>query len=352
MQKRDGYGMFFRILVVLVAAATGGIAQQGVVSPSGYENRWAETVYDGWTRAIGAANNRTLQIHTDVPALTISAVAWRPTPNFRSGAVTLDCEFFLGEGDYANRTPVFLSNFVGGPTQVVARRTVSWPAWVAPVPLPQDAFVLRLPLDRPWTYTRTRDLVWMIEVPTSSWFYSVDTAARLRDEVRAGIVHGTGCYNTWNNALAVASAESGASRSMQHRLSLWCEGLRPNSPTTILVGGTAVAQSYPFLCGYQYVSSVFLGIVRVADNAGAVSRIDLAAPYQSIAVGLPLHGQAFCLDDGRHPMLLPVTMTNGVEIRMPEAFPLWRPAYFASDGLSFARARGESGDVSIVTSFR
>ena len=312
-------------------------------------------MFDQWEVTLGGGNIRVLQMHTDVSAQTIGELAWRPSPLLGRSGWTLDVDLFLGEGDYANRTSVFLDNFASPPARVVTRRAVSWPAWpFPPVMLPRDAFVLRMPLDRPWVYSRARDLIWMLDVHISngSGGTIVDGAARLREDIRYGTPHGTGCYNTWNNALARISAEAGASRSLEHRLSLWCDGLRPNSLTTILLGGTAVAQRYPFLCGFQYVDSVFFGALRVADSVGAISRMDLFAPYQASAAGLRLHGQAFCLDDGRHPMLLPVTMTNGVEIELPEVFPAWHSAFWAADILSNTRARSFDSDRAIVTIFR
>ena len=348
--------MFFKSLVVLVAAATVGVAQQGVVSPTGYENRWAATVADIGIRNIGQNNTRQLQIHTDVPALVISEVAWRPWPLFwriGTGALPVACDLYLGEGDYANRSVFFLSNFAGAPTRVVAGRTVYWPPWPpAVLPNPQDAFVLRLPLDAPWTYTRTRDLVWMTDV-TSDTYYSADTAWRPRENLYAGISHGTGCYNTWNNQLAVITAEAGASRlALQHRFSFSCSGLRPNSPTTMLLGAGAVARSYPFLCGFQYVDGVFLGLLQVANTTGVIPRQDFTLPYEAGIVGLRLHGQAFCLDDGRHPLLLPVTMTNGIEVALPAVQPPWQPGCVIEGSRNATWSPGVQSDKIIVTRFR
>lgn len=350
--------MWCRGLVALAAAVSGGVAQQGVVSPAGYENRWAATVSDIGIRSFGTNNTRMLQIHTDVPPLSVSSVAWRPWRYYQSSAtpgVTLECELFLGEGDYANRDPVFQANFVGGSTRVVARRIVSWPAWPpAVLPLPRDGFVLRLPLDRPWTFTGSRDLVWLLDVPASTGLaYEADTAWRLREELHPGIPHGTGCYNTWNNQVAVITAEAGVSRlTMQHRFSFSCIGLRPNSPTTTLLGSGSISVGYPFLCGYQYVDVVFLGLVSVASTTGTIPQQDFRVPYDAGFVGLRIHGQAFCLDDGRHPLLLPVTMTNGVEVELPETLPAWHPGYWSLGQSNDTRALSVSAETVIVTEFR
>lgn len=351
MQRRAMVGGGVTCTLLLLAGMAS--AQQDVVSPAAYRDRWAANAFDVWSSGINVA--RYLQIHTDVPPMTIQEIAWRFHPRRGGPETTHEMELWIGEGSNLQRSSTFLANFQSGPTRVLARRSVRFPASapVSPQSLPTDtAFVLRVPLDQPWQYTGTRDLAYMWDV-FSGAYYNADTAARERPEdVLFGIPQGVGCYNTLNNQLATLSGESAASRSQaQQRLTLVHAGLRPNSITTMLMGASSVAISYPFLCTFQYVDSLFHAWLGVTDATGA-ARVEARMAFIPEVAGAYVHLQSYCLDDGRHPSLLPVTITNGLRVQLADILPPWTPATLMEDSTGAVFSRNGPRDFLFVSRFR
>jgi len=328
-------------------------AQQSVVSPAAYRDRWAANVWDQWSLGINRA--RYLQIHTDVPAMTIQEIAWRPHPR-RGGVETVhEMELWIGEGSNEQRSATFLANFQSAPTRALPRIGIRFPASLqvpAQVPPNDTAFSVRVPLLFPYVYPGARDLVYMWDVYAGA-ARDLDTAALARPEdILQGVAQGVGCYNTLNNALATLSGESAASRTlMQQRLTLNGVGLRPNSITTTLLGASAVAVSYPFLCTFQYVDSIFHSWIGVSDATGVV-RVEARLPFSQGLAGQLVHAQAYCLDDGRHPALLPVTVTNGLRGQLSDILPIWVPATLMEGSSGAASSARGPRDQLFVTRFR
>jgi hypothetical protein len=287
--------------------------------------------------------------------MTIQEIAWRPHPR-RGGVETVhEIELWIGEGSNGQRSATFLANFQSGPTRALPRVGIRFPA-SAPVPAqvrPDEAsFSVRVPLLFPYVYTGARDLVYMWDGHAGA-SRDLDTAALARPEdILQGIAQGVGCYNTVNNALATLSGESAASRSlMQQRLTLVDSGLRPNSITTTLLGASAVATPYPFLCTFQYVDSIFHSWLGVSDAMGS-ARVEARLPFTAGLAGQHVHVQAYCLDDGRHPALLPVTVTNGLRVELSNVLPSWVPATLMEDSTGATFSRNGPRDQLFVTRFR
>ena len=330
-----------------------GLAQQVAVSPAVFRDRWAA----GRSNAHSfGGQGRALMLHTDVPAMTVSQISWRQHPLIASYAAGSTIQLWIGDGRYANRSLTFAQNFVGTPTEVIRPREFNFPfVSVPPLRPPSESFVFTLPFDQPWVYTRAHDLAYMFDGWNSrTQNTTANDEAELRDEdLTYGVAHGTGCFNTFNNTLAVLQAESAGSRGRYEiRVTFWSEGLRPNALTSILVGTTSVSRFYPFLCNFQYVDGVFHSWVGLANSRGEVGRATVAGPYDPLLVGARLHMQGYCLDDGRHPLLLPVTLTNGVALPLADMPPPWVPAFWMSGGLRAIVASGAVQDLIPVTEFR
>ena len=213
---------------------------------------------------------------------------------------------------------------------------------------------MRLPFDRPFAYTHTRDLVWMIDFPPSNSLpIQTDWAVRDRDTVITGEQQGVGCFNTWDNRLAELRGDVAATQNASaFKVSLACSGLRPNSLTHVLLGASPTATYYSFLCGFQYVDNVLLGALTVSDASGGIASREFARiPYQVPLVGLSAHAQAYCLDDGRHPALLPVTLTNGLRLEFPLMAPTWHSATWVAGNAYAATGGGLNDGMIAVTQF-
>jgi hypothetical protein len=179
--------------------------------------------------------------------------------------------------------------------------------------------------------------------------HPVDTAYMgVDEEYSYAQLHGTGCYNTWNNQLAQLGAESVGSRTRQSvRLTYWAVGLRPNSLTNILFGSSGVGRQYPFLCNFLYVSDVWSASLRLADNQGGLLRTTVEIPYQPSLVDHQVHMQGYCIDDGRHPLLLPVTLTNGLQVGLANVPPPPTPCCGVNGSLGSTRG-GTAASAPIV----
>ncbi len=342
------------VLLASFAVAGTAAAQQVAVSPAAFRDRWAAG--RGNAHTLGWTDGRRLMMHTDVPPMTISQLSWRQHPLEASRAAGCTVRLWIGDGRYANRSLTFANNFVGTPTEVIGSREFNFPAVaVPPLRPPAASFDFTLPFDQPWIHSGTFDLAYMYdEWNRRTVNGTANDEAELRDvDLTYGIAHGTGCYNTLNNTLATLQAESAGSRSRREvSVTFWAGGLRPNALTSILLGSTAVARFYPFLCTFQYVDGVFHSWVGVTSSAGAVARSTVAGAYDPLLVGVPVHLQGYCLDDGRHPLLLPLTLTNGVEMPLADMPPPWSPAYWVDGSLGASIGRGQIQDQVPVTEFR
>lgn len=343
---------------ILAGAAA---AQQVAVSPATYRDRWAYTRQFTPPEPFGPGPERFVFMYSDVPAMTISQVSWRQRGydynRVGGGGLrkNVDIEMWIGEGPVANCQLTYSRNFATSPVLAIQRRTLDWPAVnLAPVRPPAELFLVTCPLDRPIVYSRTHDFVCMVDVysTTPSQQHLVDLASRGDEEFSHERLHGTGCYNTWNNVLAELHAESAGSRSRQSiRLTSWANGLRPNALASTLFGAAGVPRQYPFLCNFLYVDTVWHAWVGLADAQGAVPRVTYSVAYEPNLVGHTVHMQAYCLDDGRHPLLLPVTLTNGLEVALANIPPLWVPCCSVNGGLGQS-AGGMIGDVAPIVELR
>lgn len=319
--------------LILAGAAA---AQQVAVSPAPYRDRWAYTRQFAPTEPFGPAPVRWVFLYSDAPAMTVSSVSWRQRGYFfnPTGAggdqKTIDLEMWIGEGPIANCQLTYSRNFATPPVLAIQRRTLNWPAVnQAPTRSPGEMFRVTCPLDQPVVYSRTYDLVCMVDQhrTTPDQGHLLDLAVRAHDEEFSyESLHGMGCYNTWNNGLAELHAESAGSRSRQTiRLTSWASGLRPNALASMLFGAAGTPRQYPFLCNFLYVDTVWHSWLGLADAQGAVPQVTYTVAYDPNLVGHTVHMQAYCLDDGRHPLLLPVTLTNGLEVALANIPPPWVP---------------------------
>lgn len=305
-----------------------GMAQAEVIVPAAYADLWGRT--SSSVLPLDISFGRDLIVYSDGSAGTFDRVAFRPDPILPRGvAQEGQMQIWLGDADVNRRSLEFLANFVGLPTVVLARRPIQWPDYSQrPGSGPRAAFGPDIPFDQPWIYTAAFDLGFMREGwrPVSG-VLGVDTVSNIDSRGGLKTVHGVGCYNTWNNEIATvdgAAVVERATATMQ--FSLQGTGFRPNSLTTHLLGATASVRAWPFLCASQYVGDVIFAHLATSDSRGRTGPVRWTIPHDAAWAGAVVHVQAYCLDDGRHPLLLPVTVSNGLSIELPVFPPAWVPS--------------------------
>ena len=303
------------LLVVALDLAAWLPAQAWTVSPPQYAEQWGETA--GGPLTYGA---RRQYVRSDIPPMVISEAGFRGLAPWNQSIrqwppQTVLLSARMGYGRVATTTTTFANNYLGASTPVTATRAVSFPRLQAYWGSARDAFDMVVPFDQPWMFDGRSDLVFELNPqPTfplqERW---VDAAAYLTAR-RYCIRRGQGCPNTrnWQPASLDGSSETLVSPPA-YRFDLTVRDLFPNQFASLLWGTRPALATYPFLCGAVLVDGVFVGQAFSVGQNGEQS-LQPMVPYEPRLTGMTLHMQAYSLDDGRHPMLLPITPTNALEV--------------------------------------
>jgi hypothetical protein len=300
------------------AFVCGSLAGQGRVSPAAYEQRAGNTCVRGFS-----AGDRIQQIHGDLrgPRSSIDGIAFRQGRCVSQswGSQDVDVEIWIGESDYDGRSPRFADNFRGTPTRAMPRRTLRLPDFRQP---PQGGypgpFVIRMPFDAPWAYAGDTDLVFQVDThQLPSDLYGVDGFDWRYNELYGGVPYGLGCVATGQSApMQLFGSIETVRDPDQFDVRLFVGRTPPYAKSLLLLGTQQVGYNWPVLCTYVYADAFFHALYFFADGSGGFSTAVRAA-FDPALVFWHFYAQAFSLDNGRHPMLLPVSATNGLDLEFP-----------------------------------
>lgn len=352
-----------RVPGLLVALLLGAqIAGQGaVISPRGWEGRVGNT--PPWI-PFYCCSFRVQQIHTDLKggARSISQIAFRQGPlmfeRFKRttfAARTVELELWIGPSDYKLRSVTWAQNFTGSPILVMTRKQVNFAEFRHPpnggYPAP---FAFSLKFDVPWSYGGQTDLCWDMRihaVSTSDWT-AIDTAETRDWEEIQGIPSGTGCVATGRSLPMTLSGSIRSYRVGAKHVFAWQAKEGPAYARSAFLFGTKdPARYWPSLCTFQHVDDVFHGIHLFADGYGTFTSPPLELSYDPGLVGFTFHVQAYSLDSGRHPSLVPISATNGVRNEIPTVPPK-RVDIATVYGQTSSTTGGLIEDIGAITEFR
>lgn len=324
-----------RVFVAIAMSLPGPMAQS-VVLPMG----WAEV--RGNVVFAPLEYSPFLQIHTELRGspMSISQLALRQSgyqSSWQSLASTYEIEVLIGHGDYARRIggSRLLENFREPPTVAMALRTINVPNYRTLPPRPPAPFTVVLPFDHVWNYSGTQDLVYMITATNRGpgslhYFDGMQNTTALR---YAGMQYGQGCLATGQTVpmeLRGAIEQTATPRSYSLEARVLAAPILARS--VLLLGAAADGWYWPQLCSYVYVRDVFHAAVGFSDTIGDWTIPTIRTPYDPSLARQLLYAQAYSLDNGRHPMLLPISVSNGVELEFPPLTPAPVAVAFTNSG--------------------
>lgn len=161
-------------LLALALLTTFTAAQTLVVSPR-YHRRSEGLTSNVFPFGNTAVPFRYAQIHDDVPAMTVSGLAFRHNAavatTYPSHSITLDAWASTAASPAAGITLVFDNNHGANKAQVITNRTFNHP--ISDTGTVPGAFILQYPFDTPFVHTSAVPLCWEVQVTAKSQTASV-----------------------------------------------------------------------------------------------------------------------------------------------------------------------------------
>jgi hypothetical protein len=316
-------------LVAFLAAAP-LVAQNTIVSPAfGTAAEGSSQNNFPWNSTV---LRRYMQIHDDIGGSpkVISKISFRVAEGISTftGTRTYDMELFMGHGPaYPNWSFTFANNYIGAPTQVLTRQSITFgPQGTAVTPGPNPFTAnMDLVLPVPFVYDGVRSLVWeavLHGVTTVGGFSIMDADTSSITIGSAGTVSGTGCIATGRTA-AMTHSVSHADMGGLYLANFTVANGPSSAPVLLSIGATNPNLAVPGLCSNLLTDLFQVLLIGTTNAAGAITS---DTPSQSAIVagntfgGAVLFTQAHALDLAR-PDPIPLTNSNGRTFTIPLANP-------------------------------
>jgi hypothetical protein len=294
-------------------------AQSYTVSPAAYalfEGPSNNTFPLWWTNA------RYQQIHGDMKGSpkALKGMEFRRS-NINSGvARSITVTINVGDSSYAAASSTFASNFIGTPTNVLPKTTISLPNWAGNTDSPQPWNAL-FPFTTPFPYTAVNDLVWefLVEGNTATSVYPAD-AYSSGDRMNGGrVTLGTGC-KVGANTLPMTQTINLYSLKAAATLNFNASIVRgPASASAVLmVGPVNPDLTIPGLCEKLFTISMWDFPITLSASGSGSSAL-LTIPHNLAWAGLKVFSQTAALDAGQPG--IPVALSNGTESTIPAFHP-------------------------------
>lgn len=309
--------------------AVAGTAQNPAVSPAHYATEEGAT-----TSSFPFSNPvRYQQVHADLrgPARIVLALSFRrdgmlgPRVNFAPR--TLQLEVRMSESDLPTMSATFANNYATPASVVLPATSLTTPDFVDQPRTVPGPFAFRIPLQVPFAYTGTRDLLWEVAVTSAT---GTGTAVPLDAPISgfnlvtpgAYTMNGLGCMVQGLETMlranhSVQSLPNGSFAIFDFTASF----LPPSAACAFLFGSGAVNLPVPGVCTNLYVLPL-VTLNGTADATGTFkpfTGVLPRLPFSNAIVGQSFDAQVAGLDPGMTPV--PVRVTNGVTARIPATPP-------------------------------
>jgi hypothetical protein len=288
------------VLACAALAAALPLSAQLIVSPA------SVATTEGNSNNTFPFNNifRYQQVHGDLRGtpFAMKGIQIRGDGSFNSAARTVDMEIFVSNGPYVGFSQVFDRNHGPVRINVFTRKMVNLPAFTIPMP-PPAAFTAIFPFDTQYPHTGNFDVVWEARIysNTSTASYIMDANSNTPADVasRSATLFGTGCVATGRTLAMAAGSQFHTYRmANSHAAVFWSVNGPATTPSTILIGTTALDLPIPGACTNLYVSPmVAFGGSTDADGLFAIGPFHAA--YDPALVGASLISQGAGLDPAR-----------------------------------------------------
>jgi hypothetical protein len=316
-----------------VCLAGAAVAQTITTAPAGFETaRGTTSVLYPFSGTLAPAGSfRYQEVHTSLrttPLNNIVAVNFRrdegTTTTTTAVARTANIEFVLGLGDIERFTPDFAGNILASRTVAFVRKPVNLADWTAPgngtTPMP---WTNRLPLDVPFSYPGTQDLVWEVSydsmTPTGTYNSDRATASGSLWNSTSGTNIGTGCVATGRTAaftLTTTLFHHVGSKIL--RLQYYVANGPTSQPVVMHVAGQNSNIVTPLLCGTLIAMPTISIPMGVTSATGGTSTLNfLSFPFANSFLNFPIFMQSAAIDPGLGGGVLPVALSQGEQCTWP-----------------------------------
>lgn len=296
------------------------------------------------------ASVRYMQIHTDLRAgpMLVREIGFR-RQDFGPGppmvARTIDCELFVGNGDYATSTQTFATNYLAPPANVVVRKLVNLPDITASVSSPEP-FLILFPFDLLFVYLGLQDLVWDLSTysnTAATMLYAVDGHTHGSSAMPSML--GTGCFVTGQTSsmtqFTPLSAVPGPLPVLAMTLA-FTFGPR-NAPSSFMLGTSAVMTPIPGLCSFG-MGNVVATLFGTTDANGGLALYG-SAPWTPSFAGQRLYAQGAAYDaTSTWPVRVAVSNVTATTVpslpSLPPVRRIWGPVTAATGTTDFVPGGG------------
>ncbi|MEZ5965490.1 MAG: hypothetical protein R3F56_16775 [Planctomycetota bacterium] len=234
-----------------------------------------------------------------------------------------ELQIVMGKGAHMGYSDTFDANFRWPTRTVVCDRTfVSLPDFRTPPVTPPATFLPAIPFTRPFYFDGTEDLVWEIDVYTTTptrTSYPLDAHKTVPEQL---ILHnyGVGCIaNPTQPVLPMSLASTGITYSDQRLIELcFYVDRAPAMEFPMLLWGLDEQQfPFPGLCTNLYVNPV-LATPMPQANAVGTSTYTLRVPYIDAMEGQQVCNQAIAYDANQvYPIKVAGSNGTSVEVKAP-----------------------------------
>ncbi|MHC4514662.1 MAG: hypothetical protein ACYTGW_04805 [Planctomycetota bacterium] len=259
--------------------------------------------------------------------LSVKSIAWRRDGNLATNAAyvkrTMEVEIFLANSELTKISKTHSANYVGTPTRVVNKKTVSAPDWTAAPTTAPAPFNFKVPFDTGWVFLGKNDFLWEVRVTKNSY---TGTAFSNYPFDFQYVVSGSSFNNnpstpSTSTALGTGCTASGKTSPFTLSTVLYNHGVKfrlqnsaTNGPATTQVNAYFSIKdpnlAIPGWCERVHVDPMWLLPLGKTSTTGSVGPTTLDnIPYNRNLIGFPIFVQAGALDTGRGIFIL----SNGVK---------------------------------------
>lgn len=318
--------------LALLASASVLPAQNVFTSPAGMENVDGSSNHNYILFARpGMRWQQVDSTHRGQAYPNIASIAWRRDAAVASAATSTartltGMQVFLADSTVGGLSTDFDGNYANPATEVFTPKPVNLPDWTVATGASPEPFDIVLPLDVPWSYAGTHDLLWEVRYTGNSAVPAGTASTNYQNDFQAtsGVfstsTSGTSLGNSGCTATGRTSAFSLTGTFYNHgskfRYTQGVTNAPSNTPVVVNLGFVDPMLTIPGLCHTVHSDGVVNYTLGVSSTTGSVSTTTFDnLPYSASAVGTALFFQALAIDPGQSG--IPAVLSNGRSYTIP-----------------------------------
>ena len=221
------------------------------------------------------------------------------------------------------------ANYKDTPVLVFTPKDVNAPDWSTRPASGTAPFDLRLPLDTPWNYNGSDDLLWEVQIvdvsqaPGTVLSYPFDftPGTGALQTATTGVSVGTGCLATGQTTNRFTLHGSIANERSRFRLRHSTNFAPPSGPVLTFLDFVDSNLGVAGLCAVLHALPTVVLDMGVASTTGGVPSSYVEIPYEPAAIGFSLYLQAVAADAAQGTFGVAVSQGSRVTVPAAPALP-------------------------------